>query len=740
MSTFTRLHEDLNKYAMATNVPITLGGKVVIADRVVKTACPHNCYDTCGFLAYIKDEKVIKVAGDPDHPITRGHLCLKGYANVQKINSPDRVKYPMLRVGERGEGKFKRISWDEAFDWMTEKMTMLRDTYGPASFCEYLYSGNREHMIKAASSRFHNLFGSSKLVGSFCLLSGAAGSYYSIGEQNVMSPEVWMDKTDCVFLIGRNPSFTNPHLYPFLYRAMDRGAKLIVVDPYLTPVGSKADIHLRPRPTTVLQMIMGMTNYIVNNNLHDKDFIAQHCFGFDEFMEEVNKMPVERAAQICDMDVEQLKQAAIMYATHKTQTECGYGHQRYSNGHQTQRAVSCMAAVCGHIGKETGNLNFINHMGFPSLPGFMNAAKVAAPEGATIPKTRLINISTFAQAVLAAKDPPIKGCICYRGGLVSQQPYVAETLKAVKQLDMFVVIEQFMTDDTDYADLVLPGCHFLEQYGFHPSYWHSFFQVLVPVCQPYHEAVPDIEIWQELGRRLGFEEYFPKEDTGLDYIRWMLPDDVKLEECTSPRGPIRIPERWCPRVPYADYKFKTPSGKFEFYSLGMVERGKKFPGDWKPVPWNMDTDESPTATPELFAKYPFTLISQHPAFRTHSQGYNLPWIKEIEGPPKVFINHADANALGLKAGDKVRIANDRGELLNVLAAPTVRVRKGVAELSSGMWVKLGASVNVLTSQSVGGPRDVGVGIMEEYHPLMDGNTTAYFNTLVKIEKMQEGVN
>ncbi|PRR68705.1 molybdopterin-containing oxidoreductase family protein [Neomoorella humiferrea] len=735
MANFTRLHEDLDKYAIARNVPVTVGGKTVIADRVVKTACPHNCYDTCGVLAYVKDEKVIKIAGDPDHPITRGHLCVKGYANVQKINSPERVKYPMIRVGERGEGKFRRVSWDEALDYIVDKLKDIRSRYGGEAFTEYCYSGNREHMAKAVSGRFLNLYGATKLVGSFCLLSGAAGSYYSVGDQHTMSPEIWSEKTELVFLVGRNPSFTNPHIYPFLYRAMERGAKLIVVDPYVTAVASKADLHLQPRPGTDVVLALGMMNHIISRDLHDKEFIAKHTHGFEELLEEVKKMPVEKAAELTGIEADKIRLAAEWYATHKTHTECGYGHQRYSNGHQTQRAYACLAALCGHIGKETGNYNFIDQMGFPAIPGFMNAAKVAVPAGVEIAKTRLLNISTFAAGIHAADNPPIKGVISYRGGLISQQPDVAYTIEALKKLDLFVTIEQFMTDDTDWADVVLPGCHYLEQYGFHPSYWHHYLQVLVPVCQPSYEAVPDIEIWAELGRRMGWEEYFPQGVTGLDYIKAMVPEDLPIDEAVSPRGPLRIPEKWCPRVPYADYKFNTPSGKFEFYSIGMEERGKKFPGDFKPVPYHLEPAESPISTPELYAKYPITLISQHPAFRTHSQYYNLPWIREIEGPPKVFINKDDAAKRGIKEGDKVRIFNDRGELRGVYAKPTIRVKPGTAELSSGMWVKLGANVNVLASRTIGGPRDVGDGIMEEYHPLLDGNTTAYFNTLVQIEKM-----
>lgn len=729
--------EDLNKYAVATNVPVWVGEQKVIADRVVKTACPHNCYDTCGLLVYVKDEKVIKIEGDPGHPITKGHLCLKGFANVEKINSPDRVKYPLLRVGERGEGKFKRISWEEAMDYMVEKIGKIRDTYGSEALMEYGYSGNREHMAKAVSGRFLNLFGATKLVGSFCLLSGAAGSYHSVGTQHTMAPEVWSENCECIMLIGRNPSATNPHIYPFIYRAKERGAKLIVVDPYVTGAASKADLHLRPRPGTDGALALGMIHWIIKNDLQDKDFIAEHTVGYESLEKLVEEWTPEHTEEVTTIPREQIIEAAEMYATLQSHMECGYGQQRYSNGHQIQRALACLAAVCGHIGKASGNYNCIDSMGFPGIEGFMKTANVTCPEGADIKSTRMINIATFAKALHEASDPPIKGVISYRGGLVSQQPWVDYTIEALKQLDLFVVIEQFMTDDTDWADLVLPGCHFLEQYGLHTSYWHHYNQVLVPVCQPYYESVPDLEIFEELGRRLGFEEYFPRERTGLDYIRMLIGDNTDVDGAVSPNGPVRLSEDWCPLVPYENGNFNTPSGKFEFYSYSMEERGKKFEGDYCPVPHYTEPDESVPGTPELAKKYPLSVISQHPAFRTHSQYYNLPWIKEIEGPAKVFINKVDADSRGIKDGDMTAVFNDRGRLENIMAKVSIRVKPGVVELSSGMWVKLGGSVNKLTSLSIGGPRDVMKenGIMYEYHPLLDGNTTGYFNTLVEIQKM-----
>ena len=730
-----RKHEDLDRYAVAHDVPVWLGGKKVIADRVVKTCCPHNCYDTCGELVYIKDEKVIKIEGNPEHPITKGHLCLKGFANVQKINSEERVKYPLLRIGERGEGKFKRITWDEAMDYMVEKIQAIVESHGPEAIVEYCYSGNREHLAKAVAARLWNLMGASKLVGSFCLLSGVAGSVGTVGSQYTMDPDLWADHCETLFLVGRNCTATNPHIFPFLYKAKERGAKLIVVDPYATGVAAKADIHLRPRPGTDGAMALGMIHWILANGWEDKRFIEEKTTGFEELRELVKDWTPEYTEEVTTIPAAQLKEAAELLAKTETMFETGYGQQRYSNGHQVQQALACLAAVCGSFGKASANYDCISGMAFPGVTGFADNAAVSVPEGAEIPPARMVNIAAIAKAIHEAKEPPIKAVISYRGGLISQQPHVDYTIEAIKKLDLFVTIEQFMTDDTDYADLVLPGCHYLEQYGVHPSYWHNYQQVLVPVCQPPWECVPDIEIFEELGRRLGYEEYFPREKTGLDYARDLIGKECDFDALVSPNGPVRNPEKWCPRIPYQE--FDTPSGKFEFHASVLEERGKQFPGHYDPLPRYYEPDESIAATPDLAKKYPLNIISQHPSFRTHSQYYNLPWIKEIEGPARVFMSKKDAAARGIADGDKVRIFNDRGELTDIIARVGIRLKPGVVEMSSGMWVKLGGSVNKLTKLVPAGPRDIleEDGILYDYNPLLDGNTGSYFNTLVEIEKM-----
>lgn len=533
-------------------------------------------------------------------------------------------------------------------------------------------------------------------------------------------------------IVGHNSSFTNVHSLPFIWDAIDRGAYLIVIDPYITPIASKADLVLQPRPGTDGAMVLAMINHIVQRDLHDKEFIAKHTYGFDELMKEAAQWTLERAATVTGIEPEKIAKAAEIYATYHSHMETGWGHQRYSNGHQTQRAYTCLAAVCGHIGKEGASCNYFD---MSAYKGFLNFDRVMYPKGAphkTL-RRRLINISAFGPALRAAQDPPLKAVISWRGGLISQQPDANRMIESIRKLELFASIELFMTDDTDYADLVLPACDIFEQWGVHPSYWHHYFQVQPPVIAPLHESKPDIDFWCELGRRMGYGKFFPENYSGRDWVRDFLPDHFNIEKAMAVDGPMPMPEKYAPNVPWHDRKFNTPTGKVELFSTGMVERGKKFKGEWNPVPVYFEPVESPVSRPDLFAKYPLMLISQHAPYRTHDQWFNIEEIQEIEGPPSVFINEQDARARGIRQGDRVKVFNDRGSI-SVIAKLTNRVKPGVCEINSGIWVKSGGSANVLIGEYLGGPRDPEDGIMYEYDFELDGHTTGYFNCLVQIGK------
>ena len=714
----------------------TVNGGTIKVDKVVKTICPRNCFDTCGVVAYVKDGRMLKVEGDPGHPITRGHLCVKANTYVQRTYHKDRIKHPLLRVGKRGRSEFRQVSWDDAFEFLIDKLAYCKKKWGGESISEYVYSGNREFLAKTVSGRLLNLYGSSKLVGSFCILSGLAGATFTTGTQHTQSIEIWSKKAEVIMIVGHNSSFTNVHSLPFLWEALERGAYLIVIDPYLTPIATKADLFLQPRPGTDTAMVLAMINHIVKKDLHDKEFIANYTYGFEELMKGASKWTLEKAAKVCGVEPEKIAKAAEIYATYHSHMETGWGHQRYTNGHQTQRAYSCLAAVCGHIGKEGASCNYFDLMAYK---GLLNFERVMYPRGAphkTL-RRRLINISTFGPALREAKNPPIKAVISWRGGLISQHPNVHRMIDTLKKLELFVSMELFMTDDTDWADLVLPASDTFEQWGVHPSYWHPYLQIQQPVIKPLYESKPDIDFWSELGRRMGYEKFFPEGYGGREWLREFLADDINLDKILRTNDPIRVPEKYAPRIPWSDRVFDTPTGKVELYATGMEERGKKFPGDWNPVPYFAETAESPVSRSDLYRKYPLMLISQHASYRTHCQWFNIEEIQEIEGPPSIFINEKDASDRGIENGARVKVFNDRGEI-SVIAKITNRIKAGVCEVNSGIWVKSNGSANVLLEQLIGGPRDVGAGIMEEYDFEKDGHTIAYFNCLVQIRK--EGVH
>ncbi len=716
------------------------------ADRIEKTVCPRNCFDTCGMLAYVKDDKLIGIKGDPEHPITKGHLCAKATTYVRRTYHKDRIKYPLMRVGKRGEADFKRVSWDDAFDYITSKLNFCKKKYGSESITEYAYSGNREFLAKAVAGRFLNLVGASRLVGSFCILSGLSGATYTNGTQYVQSIEVWSKKAEVIMIVGHNSSFTNVHSLPYIWDAVERGAYLIVVDPYLTPIAAKADLFLQPRPGTDAAMVLGMINHIFNKGLEDKDFISKHTYGVDELKSGVTEWTLEKAAEVTGIDPHKIEKAAEIYATNHSHMECGWGHQRYTNGHQTQRAYSCMAAICGHIGKEGASVNYFDMHAYDTrdpdqvatplfTPGFLNMEKIVFPRGAphrTL-KKRLINISTFGPALREAADPPLKAVLSWRGGLISQLPNVNEMTKTLNNLDLLVSSELFMTDDTDWADIVLPAADTFEQWGIHPSYWHHYIQVQKPVIEPLYESKADLDIWCELGRRMGHKKFFPEEYTGEDWLKEIMPPDFELTKSMDSDMIVEVPEKHAPRVPYSDHVFNTPTGKIELYSTGMVKRGQRYPGEWAPVPHYVEPGEGPVSRPDLFKKYPLMMISQHAPLRTHCQWFNIEEIQEIEGPPGIFINELDAREYMIEEGDTVSVFNDRGEI-TVVAKITNRIKKGVVEINSGNWVKSGSSANVLMDDLIGGPRDVGAGVMIAYDMERDGNSIAYFNCLVQIKK------
>jgi anaerobic selenocysteine-containing dehydrogenase len=702
----------------------------------VKTVCPRNCFDTCSVVATVQDGKIIRIEGDPDHPITKGHLCAKGYAYLQRVYSPDRVKYPMKRIGERGKGKFIRVSWDEAMAEIASRLKALREEYCGEALVEYKYGGHRDLVAPLVAARFLNLFGATALGGTFCDASEYAGFIYTYGSLQSVPDEVWSEHTECVVIWGHRPETTHCHMVTFVFRAMERGAKLVVIDPIVTPLGSKADACLQPRPGTDGALALGMINHILKAGKEDSVFIREHTYGFKEFKKLVNEWPVERASEVTGVPEADIRAVAEMIAERDTVMQLGMGMNRYTNSHNAVRAVACLAGVTGNLGKPGACCYFLDKSADNYLTA--NASKVSFPDGADIKRDRrFVCITGFNKAVLSAKNPPIKGVICWRGNPMPQLMNVKDTEKALRSLDLLVVIDQFMTDTADYADFVLPACTFLEQHNLVPPYGHRYLQAGAPAIKPLYEARPDVDIWAELGRRVGFREYFPETYGWLDWAKLVVPKEFSVEGIINPEKPYRMPESVRPEVPYKGGKFPTPSGKMEFMSNEIAAYGKGKQGDWNPLPHYVEPEESPESRPDLREKYPLVMLSTLSPMRTHSQFINLPWMKEIEGEPAVEINLSDANARGISDGDAVTVFNDRGNL-RLIAKVTHTIRSGVVNVYNGWWVKDGGSPNVLTEVAAGGPRALGNSIfrMNDYSRagIKDGQSGAYGCCMVEVRK------
>jgi anaerobic selenocysteine-containing dehydrogenase len=701
----------------------------------IKTVCPRNCFDTCSIVATVQDGKITRIEGDSEHPITRGHLCAKGYAYLQRTYSPERVKYPLKRVGKRGEGKFTRVSWDEAMVEIASRLKAMRKKYGGEALMEYRYGGHRDFVSPLVAARFLNLYGATALGGTFCDASEYAGFIYTYGSLQSVPDEVWSEHTECVVIWGHRPETTHVHLVPFIYRAIERGAKLVVIDPIVTPLGSKADYCLQPRPGTDGALALGMANHILRIGAEDSEFIRDHTYGFEEYKKLVDQWPAEKASQVSGVSEDAIRTVAETIASKDTIMQLGMGMNRYTNSHNAVRAVACLAGLTGNLGRPGACCYFLDKSADHYLTA--NSSKISFPEGAGIRKNRrFVCITGFNKAVLEATNPPIKGVICWRGNPVPQLMNVKSTEKALTGLDLLVVIDQFMTDTADYADFILPACTFFEQYNLVPPYGHRYLQAAAPVIEPLNEARPDIEIWAELGRRVGFVKYFPENYGWVDWAKMAVPRELALESIINPEKPYRMPESIRPEVPFKAGIFPTPSGKMEFMSNEIVSYGEGKEGDWDPLPSYNEPEESPESRPDLKRKYPLVMISTLSPMRTHSQFINLPWMREIEGAPSVEINPSDADERGIADGDIVNVFNARGSL-QLVAKVTHSIRKGTVNVFNGWWVKDGGCPNILTEIQAGGPRALGNSIfrMDDYSRagIKDGQSGAYGCCLVEIK-------
>ena len=689
--------------------------------KTIHATCPHDCPDTCSMLVTVKDGKAISLKGNPDHPITKGFLCGKVSRYIERTYHPTRLLHPLKRIGAKGEGRFQKISWQEAIDTVASKLGSIIDSpFGPQSILPYSYAGTMGRLQSSSiDRRFFHRIGASLLERTICATAGVAGSQMTLGARAAIDPEAVVH-SKLIINWGSNTSVTNSHLWAIMHRARKAGAKIITIDPFRSKTAEKSDLWIPIRPGTDAALALGIMHVIFRDNLQDQDFIDKFCLGGEELKSRAQDFTPDKVSTITGLKPSIIEQLAHDYASIKPAfIRLNYGLQRHGGGGMAVRAITCLPGIIG-AWKETGGGAFLSTSGMYPLK-----AATAFERHDLIPKgTRSINMSLLADALSVNNlAPPIKALVVYNSNPAAVCPDQSKVIRGLKREDLFtVVLEQFPTDTVDYADIVLPATTQLEHWDLHTSYGHLHVQINEPAIAPLGESLPNTEIFRMLAKAMKLEPEL-YEATDIELIKEALepsgggfnPANVMSKitfEQLKKEGSMRLdlPKDY---APFANGNFPTPSGKCEFFSTSMQKLGLD------PLPSYTPSHEDPQTRMDLTAHYPIQLLSPpDPAF-LNSSFANLDWQKQDAGRPTLLISPKDAASRGITEEARVRIFNNRGEFL-AHAKITDAVLSGVA-VAQGLWwnkdIPGKANANATTSTAI---TDLGAG-------------ATFFDNLIEVE-------
>ncbi len=632
----------------------------------------------------LEDGRITRIDGDPHNTATRGHVCVKGISYARRVTTDARLLHPQKR---RPDGSFERVSWDEALTDIASRLDAVRRAHGPESVLYYEASGSHGALGRLAMAFWHQFGGCTLTYGDLCWPAGLEATRLTYGSVLHSHPRHTVDSR-FILLWGHNPAETNVHQMRWIHEAQERGAVVALVDPRSTDTADAADIHLQPRPGTDAALALGMARVIVEAGLHDDAFLEQHAHGFERYLDRLRDYPIERVAAITGVPLTIINRLARDYARRRPALIiAGFGLQRHHRAGQTMRAVSLLAALTGNIGVPGGGWQYANLNSHclrdPPLP----------PEPAGV--RRAVPISRLGPALSEIAAPRVAAAWVEKGNPASQNPQSSSVRNAFEQLDLLVVVDQFMTDTARLAHYVLPAKTMFEQEDLVTAYWHPYLQLRTKLWDPPGEVKTESEIWRLLSERLGFDtRFFPRgeaETTAL--LHAMLP--------AAPPGagslfPLLTAQPVDPTgsgdVAFADLTFPTPSGKIEFASEDAARL-------WgvDPVPDYVPLDEGHES--RLASRYPLQLLSCKTRDRIHSQFGNLDWVRDVERPHRLDMHPKDAEARGLSEGDEAAVWNDRGRI-------TLRVRldeglrPGVVHALEGRCHEGDPDVNVLTDAGV----------------------------------------
>src|SRR5687767_1787679 len=649
--------------------------------ETVKVACPHDCPDTCAMLVTVENGVATKIQGDPSMPFTDGTLCTKVAHYLERTYAPDRLLYPLKRVGPKGRGEFRRITWDEALDEIAARLSALA-AENPESILPCSYAGTMG-MVQYSSMdrRFFHRLGASLLDRTLCSSAGKQGLRATLGGSVGMDPERF-DEAKLILLWGANPIVSNLHLWSRVQEAKRRGAKVVAIDPYRSLSAEKCTQHVALLPGTDGALALGMIHVLIGEGLIDRDYIARHTLGFDELAERALEYTPEWAARTCGLRVEEVVQLARDYAAIRPAAiRLNYGMQRHAGGGIAARTIACLPALVGAWREAAGGIVLTTADFYRFDHSALERADLLGTR-----RPRVINQSKLGDALTSA-EPPVRALIVYNNNPVAVCPDSDKVIAGFSREDLFtVVMDHFQTDTADYADILLPATTQLEHYDVHKSYGHLYMLANNPAIAPVGESLPNSEVFRRLAARLGFEEpCFRDSDEDLCQTALKSTDWNRLKEKGWQR--LEVPERF---APFAQGGFPTPSGKCEFYSASLEQQGID-PLPFYNPPAEINRDD---------ARYPLAFLSPPARNFLNSSFANMVRFRELEREPRLDMHPHDAAARGIADGDMVRLFNDRGSH-RLRARVNGKPRAGVVVAPSVWWKKYApdrGNANNLTSQ------------------------------------------
>ncbi|MBS1207778.1 MAG: molybdopterin oxidoreductase [Proteobacteria bacterium] len=670
--------------------------------QIVRAVCPHDCPDTCAMQISVEDGRAIRVQGAPDVPITRGTLCSKVAHYLERTYSDQRLLYPMRRVGAKGEGRFERISWEQALDTIAERFRSIAST-DPRSILPYSYAGTMG-LVQGSSMdrRFFHRLGASFLDRTICAEAGAVGYKATIGTTQGIDPEAFASAR-YILIWGANPVVSNLHLWARIVEAKRHGTRVVCIDPVRSLTAEKSDWHLAPLPGTDAALALAIMHVLIRDGLCDEDYIARYTTGFAALKRRVAEWTPTRAAAETGLAAADIEQLAHEYGQEDRPAaiRVNYGLNRCAGGGAAMRAIACLPALTGHWRWPHGGI-LLSTSGTYGTDSHALERPDLYPYDERFPP-RHINMSTIGDALLEADDPAIRAIMVYNANPVAVAPDSNRVRAGFAREDLFCVVhELFQTDTADYADILLPATSQLEHWDIHKSYGHLNVMVNEPAIAPLGEARPNTWVFRELAQRMGFTEAcFAESDEaiGAQAFRPDHPKSGNIRMDTLRRQGWQRLNVPTPYAPFAAGGFPTPSGKCEFYSPSLAQQGQD------PLPHYVPPHEGPHSNPELAAKYPLAFVSPPSRHFLNSSFANLPRFVQAEGKPWLDMHPQDAATRGLQDGARVRIFNARGAFHAWLRIhpDTPGVRQGVVSAPSIWWQKLsgdGCNANAVTSQAL----------------------------------------